>query len=283
MIRGGIALLLSAWVLAGCGGGAMLPGRSQGPYYAGQAGWTWAMADGGRFALATALAPRPAGNRPLAVYIEGDGRAFATPSLPSGDPTPSTPTALRMALAHGGPAAYVARPCQFTDSSTAQGCHVAYWTTHRYAPEVVDGMNRAVDDLKRRSGARRVVLVGYSGGGAVAALLAARRDDVAGLVTVAANLDLDDWVRRDGLAPLTGSLNPADQASALRGLPQVHFVGRRDGVVAPDVVRSFLVRLNSPATARLVEMDDFDHHCCWVRSWPDLVRRPELGIIGGWN
>lgn len=283
MSRSRFALLLALILPAACSSASMLPGRSQGPHYAAQAGWNWAMTDAGRFTLATALSPGGAGNRPLAVYIEGDGQAFATPSMPSRDPTPATPTALRLALAHGGPAAYVARPCQFTTPATARGCHVAYWTSHRYAPEVVEAVGAAVDDLKRRSGARNVVLVGYSGGGAVAALLAARRRDVAGLVTVAANLDVEDWVRRDGLAPLAGSLNPADQAAALRGLPQVHLVGRRDEVVAPAVVRSYLARLNGGDAARLVELADYDHQCCWVRSWSSLARRSEFGIIPGWN
>ncbi len=278
------AVIAVAAVLAACGTADLLPGRSQGAYYAKQAGWSWGMVDAGGFFLATALAPNPAGARPLAVYIEGDGLAFVGAHTPSADPTPLTPFALRLALAYHGPAAYVARPCQFTtDPTNARGCQVAYWTSHRYAPEVIDAVGRAVDDLKRRSGAGRVILVGYSGGGAVAALLAARRSDVVGLVTVAANLDLGYWTRHDGLAPLTGSLDPADQAPALRTLPQVHFAGSRDDTVAPAVARSFLARLGPDSSARLVEIPDFDHHCCWLKDWANLVNRPELRIIPDWN
>lgn len=277
-------LFAVAFVLTACSTASLLPGRSQAPWYARHAGWDYAMLDTGSFFLATAAAPQRADGRPLAVYIEGDGRAFVGDRTPSADPTPATPTALRLALAHPGPAAWVARPCQFTGPNTARGCTtVAWWTSHRYAPEVVDATGHAVDDLKRRTGATRVILVGYSGGGAVAALLAARRSDVDGLVTVAANLDLAYWIRHDGLAPLTGSLDPADHVGQLRSLPQVHFSGRDDDVVASAVARSYLSRLGERTTARLVELDGFDHQCCWIGSWPDLVWRPEMAIIPGWN
>ncbi|MGE5477534.1 MAG: alpha/beta fold hydrolase [Bacteroidales bacterium] len=276
-------LLLAPLVVAGCSSADLLPGRSQAGWYARHAGWSYGTADTGSFFLATALSPSPAGQRPLAIYIEGDGRAFVGDRTPSADPTPLTPIALRMALAHPGPAAWIGRPCQFTTPATTRSCHAAYWSSHRYAPEVVESMNRAVDELKQRSGARSVILVGYSGGGAVAALLAARRSDVAGLVTASANLDIGYWVARDGLAPLTGSLDPAADAQRLRAVPQVHFAGRADDVVPPDVARSYLARLGEGAPAGLVELAGVDHRCCWVSSWPDLVRRPELSLVPGWN
>ena len=53
-------------------------------------------------------------------------------------------------------------------------------------------------------------------------LLAARRSDVDKVVTVAANLDLAYWTRRDRLAPLVGSLDPAGVAGAMGTIPQVH-------------------------------------------------------------
>jgi pimeloyl-ACP methyl ester carboxylesterase len=70
--------------------------------------------------------------------------------------------------------------------------------------------------LKQRSGSTRLTLVGYSGGGTIAVLLAARRSDVAEVITVAANLDVGYWTQRDGLSPLTGSLDPAG------GNPRLH-------------------------------------------------------------
>lgn len=277
------AILLASVVLAGCSSVDLLPGRSQAGWYARHAGWKYDAVDTGTFFLATALSPGSAGSRPLAVYLEGDGRAFVGDHTASRDPTPLTPMALRLALTHEGPAGWVARPCQYTGPDTGRGCQFAYWTSHRYAPEVVQSMGRAIDDLKRRSGARTLILVGYSGGGALAALLAARRPDVVGFVTVGGNLDLGYWVEHDGLAPLGGSLDPADDAVQLSTMPQVHFSGMRDDVVAGAVARSFMARLGAGAPARLVELADFDHRCCWVEAWPQLVRRGELDVIPGWR
>ncbi|WP_155976381.1 alpha/beta fold hydrolase [Novispirillum itersonii] len=278
-----VAFLFFTYFLSACSSPNLLPGRTQASAYAKQAGWSYAKVDTGRFSVAAAFSSVPANGRPLTVYLEGDGRAFSGASTPSADPTPATPVALRMALLNPTPAAWVARPCQYTDSATAKGCAVAYWTSHRYAPEIIESIGRVVDDLKQRTGAQKVVLVGYSGGGAVAALLAARRTDVTGFVTVAANLDLGYWTRADNLAPLSGSLDPVDDAQRLRGIPQIHFVGGQDDVVPPAVVRSYLSKLGSPSNARLVEKADYDHQCCWIDGWSELVRRPETAIITGWR
>lgn len=281
--RNRIFLLAGLLSLAGCATPDFLPGRSQAAWYARNAGWSYEMIDTGSFFLATAQAPGQAGQRPLTVYVEGDGRAFVGDRTPSADPTPAPPIALRLAMAHTGPVAWVGRPCQFTDTATARHCQAAYWSSHRYAPEVVESIGQAVDELKRRSGAHTIIMAGYSGGGAVAALLAARRSDVVGLVTVSANLDLAYWVKHDKLAPLPHSLDPADDAERLRTVPQVHFTGGRDDIVSPEVTRSYLSRLGMGSPARMMELAEFDHRCCWVASWPALVRRPDLSIIPGWN
>jgi pimeloyl-ACP methyl ester carboxylesterase len=126
-------------------------------------------------------------------------------------------------------------------------------------------------------------LVGYSGGGALAALLAERRGDVAGLVTVAADLDLDRWVRSLGLTPLRDSLDPATDAARLATTPQVHFIGGKDEVVDSDVLAAFLARQPPSAPAKSITAPGENHYCCWDRAWPALARRPELAAIPGWN
>jgi len=252
---------------------ACAPSRqAEGPDLARNAGWHWEFLPAGDFDVAVATSPRR-GDGTLTVYLEGDGFAYVQPNQPARDPTPHTPVALRMALSDpsGALVAWIGRPCQYTIPEHGRNCRTTLWTTGRYAPEVVDSLSVALDILKRRSGAGRLDLVGYSGGGALAVLLASRRDDVARVVTVVANLDLAYWTRRDGLTPLAGSLDPAQEASRLGAVPQVHFTGGKDRTVGTDVVRSYLRALPPGTPARLVEMPDFTHSCCWARDWPALV------------
>jgi len=207
------------------------------------------------------------------VYIEGDGLAWLTRSQPSQDPTPRDPLALRLALAHAGRAAvYLARPCQFAPAA-GPACPRRYWTSHRFAPEVIAATGRAVDALRRRAGATRLVLVGYSGGGAVAALVAARRDDVELLVTLAGNLDHRAWSAHHRVTPLAGSLSPADEIEALRRVRQVHLVGSDDTRVPASLVLDFVARF-PPAERPRVEVEPAtDHARGWLELWPARSRR----------
>ena len=264
------AIVLLCLLLAACA-----PSRqAEGPSVARGAGWGWEIVSAGPFDLAVASQPSRLPTKTLVVYLEGDGLAYVHANQPALDPTPTDPVALHMALSdpNGVAVAWIGRPCQYTLPERGRNCRVAYWTTSRYAPEVVDSIGTALDILKQRRGAERVALVGYSGGGALAVLLAARRADVAKVVTVAANLDLDYWTRRDGLTPLSQSLDPAQAAASLGALPQVHFTGAEDHTVGTDVARSYLRRLPPGTPARLVEVPRYTHSCCWARDWPSLAR-----------
>jgi pimeloyl-ACP methyl ester carboxylesterase len=276
-------LLTLVATLAACSGADMAPRARKAALLARDAGWSHRVIAAGSFDITSVSSPAGASDL-LTVYIEGDGLAFLDRATVSDDPTPLDPLALRLALAAPQrPAAWLARPCQYALPDHARNCGPAMWTSRRYAPEVVESLDRAIDTLKSAAGARRLVLVGYSGGGVMAALLAARRTDVAGFVTVAANLDLGYWVQRDQLAPLTGSLDPATFADRLAAVPQVHFVGGRDRVVGADVVRAYVARLPATSRAVVVEIADYDHRCCWGDNWPALLARPELGAIPGWR
>jgi hypothetical protein len=236
-------------------------------------GWTWSYIPSGDFDLAAAWPPERHGDL-LWVYLEGDGRAYLNPATPSTDPTPTDPVALRLALVHperSEAVAYLARPCQFAAPGSAPNCEPRYWTGARYAPEIVESVSKAVDVLKENSAAKKIVLVGYSGGGALAVLLAAQRNDIAEIVTVAANLDLAYWTRRDGLTPLSGSLDPADVAAKVANIPQLHFSGERDDVAGPDVVGSFVSKSPPGAPIDVIEVPKFTHACCWVENWLELL------------
>lgn len=232
--------------------------------------WESRAVDAGVFRLMTRAPTHFAADGALAIYVEGDGLAWIASDLPSTDPTPVTPLALQLALAQPtGNAAYVARPCQYVDAGRS-GCASRWWMAGRFAPDVIEAVDRAIDTLKSRAGARRLTLVGYSGGGAVAALVAARRTDVERLVTVAGNLDHGAWTRHHRLPPLDGSLDAAHARDALRGVRQWHFAGGRDTVVPPFIADGFAAGFPADARPVVRHVADNDHRCCWAEQWPRL-------------
>ena len=207
---------------------------------------------------------------PLNVYIEGDGRAWLSRSRLSDDPTPLKPLVLNLAAMDPSPnVAYLARPCQYGADDGA--CDSAYWSHKRFSEEVIAAMNEALDQIVLQSGAKEVHLIGYSGGAAVAALIAARRSDVRTLRTIAGNLDPEAVNRHHGVSPLVGSLNPADVAVKLETLPQRHFTGKRDEVVPPEALESFLGRMGCMRCVSLTRLEGVGHHRGWEERWPELL------------
>ena len=214
----------------------------------------------------------------VAIYIEGDGHAWKQKHILSDDPTPIDPVALKLAAKDPAPAVlYIARPCQFLRPDDLKKCNPKYWSTHRYAEEAIRSVNAAVAWSVRKTGADKVYLYGYSGGGTVAALVAARRPDAMRLVTVAANLDHVLWTRLQGISPLTGSLNPADEIDQLQKIPQVHFAGSKDTVVPASILESYQARFGDNTNITLRIIPGYDHQCCWADSWPDLLLKADAG------
>ncbi len=222
----------------------------------------------------TASAPRD-----LVVYIQGDGRPYSRRDKVADNPTPASPLAFALAVQDPAPAvAYLARPCQFVaeeDVASWRSCVPADWTVERYGPRALAAMDRGLDVLKAAAGAARLHLVGHSGGGSMAALLAARRQDVAALVTVAANLDHAAWTAHHGVTPLHGSLNAADAASALRELPQLHFQGARD-VITPAALNSrYFEALGEASCLEIHTAPMAGHGADWIAGWRERLAARE--------
>ena len=269
---------LTLWLLAPLlfsGGCATVPSPAERSTHA-QAlaaprGWSMQTIPASPFPLAAFLPPASTQASELTLYLEGDGMAWTGPAHPSADPTPIDPLALRLALAQpAGAAAYLGRPCQYVFA--ADTCKESFWTSRRFAPEVVSATSQAIDALKARFGARQLTLVGYSGGAAVAMLVAARRTDVVRVVSVAGNLDHRAWTTLHQLDPLNGSLNPADDAPLPRRMSQWHFAGEKDDVIPPRLALDFAARHVEPRPSVQV-MAGFDHRCCWVDAWPRLWKQ----------
>lgn len=233
-------------------------------------GWRSETLQTGAFNLEVFLPEKSIQGKSLTIFIEGDGLAWISKTQVSANPTPLNPIGLQLALSHPeSNAVYIARPCQYVAEETKQ-CESRYWTDARFAPEVIQATNRAVDLLKQRFGNSRLVFVGYSGGGAVAALVAARRSDVDALITLAGNLDHQAWARYHRVAPLKASLSPADEIEALCGLRQWHYVGGKDLIIPPRLNRQFAEKFPPSCRPEIHEEPDFTHTCCWSTIWPQL-------------
>jgi pimeloyl-ACP methyl ester carboxylesterase len=90
------------------------------------------------------------------------------------------------------------------------------------------------------------------------------------LITVAANLDIDTWADYHGYELLSGSLNPANAEGLDITVEQLHLYGSDDKVVAPATADRFFAR-NPNATREIIP--DFDHVCCWIAAWPEILDR----------
>jgi pimeloyl-ACP methyl ester carboxylesterase len=239
---------------------------------AAQAGFKESVLSNGQFDLVVFSKSSKQANKVLVIYIEGDGRAWKTASLPSDNPTPTNPLALRLAIQDPRPAvAYLARPCQFV-ALPSRGCSEKLWTNARFSTAVIENMNEAVEKLKRQYSASELVLIGYSGGGAIATLIAAKRTDIKSIITVAGNLDTDAWVKLYRLEPLSESINPASVARSIRNIPQIHYVGAKDDVIPPAMSQSFLQKMGSPNRAKVIELPNYGHVCCWTERWSELLK-----------
>lgn len=276
-MRSPLLLAIALFVLAGCG---VPPARDRATLardIASPAGFAARRIAATPFTLAAWERVQTPG-RPATVYIEGDGLAWISRTQPSRDPTPSNPVALRLAVRDKTDnVVYLARPCQY---GAEKKCEREYWTDARFSPEVIHAAGKALDDIKRRHRVAGFHLVGFSGGGAVAALLAAQRKDVLSLRTVAGNLDTDAFTQLHHVSPLEGSLNPADIAQKIRGLPQRHFAGARDRIIPPVIGNSFMAASKNPECLRLTILPQVSHEKGWEEAWPEILRLPLLETCG---
>jgi len=205
-------------------------------------------------------------NETLHIYIGGDGKPFVTPTEVAADPTPRSTYVLKLQRRDPQSSVFLGRPC-YHGLSRDVGCSPLAWTTERYSEAVVLSMATAIRNIGR---GQRVMLIGYSGGGTLAMLIAPRLDNVEGVVTVAANLDIDAWASYHGYTRLAGSLNPVVQSVETQDLPQRHYFGSADVIIPAVMVER--VRQAMPQGTVAV-MEGFDHTCCWRRAWPRLLEQ----------
>jgi pimeloyl-ACP methyl ester carboxylesterase len=212
---------------------------------------------------------------PLFVFIDGDGSPWRHGgSYVSSDPTPERPLALELAVETQRPVIYLGRPCYYL-ARRDTSCEPRVWTSDRYSGHVVESMAAVIDRYATENHSRCVVLVGYSGGGALSVLIAPLVPSTCAVVTIAADLDIDAWSRWHHYLPLKGSLNPATQPPLDPLIAQWHLVGDQDSNVPLQINRRYLDQVPDE---RVWHFSTFDHTCCWVGQWPDILARIEAEL-----
>lgn len=200
---------------------------------------------------------------PIWVFLDGDGNSWLREGRASADPTPVTPIALQLMTLQTSPGLYLSRPCTFGTLRSDSHCQPAVWTVDRYAVEVVASLFNALAVLELLD--TPLVIVGYSGGGVLALQLAARLDNALGVLTIAANLDVDRWVEHHGYTQRLLE-NTAQAPLPMRAnLVQLHVFGNLDDN-APYFLAAGL--LAQDANIQVRRFSGADHDCCWSDLWP---------------
>jgi len=219
-----------------------------------------------KFRLYSFYKPPAREHRVLHVYLEGDGKPWASPIRIAEDPTPRNPVMLRLMALDESPAIYLGRPCYF-DHANDPGCQPVLWTHRRYAPEILESLADGLRQFLSIHPYPRLIFLGHSGGGVLALLLAERFPESVAVVCLATNVDILAWTTLHGYTPLRGSLNPTEQAS----LPfREYFFFGEDDTNVPSTVFAPIAKKRSQATVKIIR--GADHQCCWERVWSDILR-----------
>jgi pimeloyl-ACP methyl ester carboxylesterase len=202
----------------------------------------------------------------LHVYIDGDGTPWEHESWPAEDPTSRNPLILNMMVQDKTASILLGRPC-YHGLNTIAACEESFWTSRRYAQEVVDSMAVALNRWLEKHPFKKVVLIGYSGGGSLAVLMAEKIPQVSTVVTFSANLDVDEWSKAHGYPTLNESLNPIAQKILPKRIKQLHLAGADDDVVPAYIVKSYADQQNADFRV----YPEFDHQCCWEKAWQNIL------------
>ena len=218
-------------------------------------------------------------DKSLNIYIEGDGFSWKNRYTISDNPTPIDPLALKMAIADkNSNVAYIARPCQYVDLSIEPNCQSKFWSHSRFNKTVIDSINEAINRMVNYHKIKSINLYGYSGGGALAVLIASTRDDVKSIVTIAGNLNHQEFTKIHKVTPLYDSLNPIDFIKNIENIPSYHMAGGKDKIIPSYIIKDFVLKINQASNkcAKFTEIKGATHE---FNKWPEileeLLKNPE--------
>lgn len=214
-----------------------------------------------RFGLQTQSRIKQAGDD-LTIYIEAEVSAS------------SKPLSLRMALQDPAPnVVWLVQPC-YLSSDRFVDCNTALWHPQRYHPARIEAINTAIEQIKTQSGAKKLHLIGHSGGGTIALLIAAKRQDVATVKTIAANLDTDAFARNHQIIPVAAESNPLRHAAVLKNIAQNHWLGQNDEIVPPYLANKYANQVGKGNCLRLQVVPNASHDQGWEKRWLDFLNTP---------
>lgn len=233
------------------------------------AGFQKKLVKGGNFVITTYQLISDT-NQPYVFYIEGDG-SITSGRVIADNPTPSKVMLLKLAtMDHRPNVVYVARPCQFTPMELNPQCTQDYWVDKRFAEEAVDSINIVINTISKN---QPVSLVGFSGGGGIAILVTARNSHVKDIITLAGNLDTENFSHHHKVYALKESLNPIDYATQIRHIPQLHLSGGQDKIVPSQIALAY-VRASTSNCVKQKILPDITHTKGWDNIWKDVLQIP---------
>lgn len=199
--------------------------------------------------------------KPLRIYIEGDGRAYIDKYTPSFNPTPVSEFLLDIISHDNSPnIVYIARPCQYIDS---KNCQEKYWTSARFSPEVIESMNEVVNKFSNY----QLELIGYSGGAMIINHLDAK--NIKNIRTIAGNLDIKEFTKIHQIS----NLNESDvDYNKLADIPQIHFIGKQDKTIPPDIFYSYKKHFLKRDCLKAVGVKYATHYSGWDSQWHNLLQ-----------
>ena len=203
------------------------------------------------------------------IYLEGDGRPWKRGYIQSSNPTSRQKLTLKLMMATPQDSVYLERPCYGFAPVPPAPCEPYWWTSARYNQQVAEALNNALDQIQQQHGHKPLVLIGHSGGGTLAMLIAQKRNDIAGIVTLAGNIDPDAWTEYHNFLPLEESSNPSRQLPLPSTVFRWHYAGESDRNIPPALIKQALS--NDPLAE--LNLIDSDHNCCWLKHWPQITER----------